>query len=159
MAKVDLIGLDDLIANFQKLPELFADDLRSAANTGASVIRDEVVIRVPRATGLLAEEIYQKHIPEASNKVRQTYIVSWRKGGKGQKGAYYGFWVEYGHWYVPPKAKGITWKAHRNATKTIFVAANPFLRPAFEAKARAAVDAMRQKLAENVQRTIASFNK
>ena len=88
------------------------------------------------------------------------YVVSWRKGGQDRnKDAFYGFWVEYGHWFVPHKAKGITWKAHRAATQKIFVAANPFLRPGFEAKRYDAVDRMRAKLGENVNKRIAELNR
>jgi HK97 gp10 family phage protein len=159
MDKVRWTGLDQIEANLLKMAEMFGDDLRSAANTGATVIRDEVVLRAPEDKGILKSQIYQKHVDEESSPTRQVYVVSWRKGSNAALDAYYGFWVEYGHWYVPPKAKGITWKQHRIATKTTFVPAHPFLRPAYEAKAQQAVDVMRAKLAVNVQRTLASFNK
>jgi hypothetical protein len=153
MAKIEVSGADEVAAFFLSLPPKMSDALRSAANTGASVIKEEVIARAPRDKGILADNIYQKHIPEQSGDAIQTYHVSWRKKGKGDI-PYYGAWVEYGHWFVPPKPKGITWKKHRTATKSVFVPAHPFLRPGYEAKKDAALEAMQAKLAENVMQVI-----
>ncbi|KAF1043059.1 MAG: hypothetical protein GAK35_02379 [Herbaspirillum frisingense] len=144
-------GEDELAALFDSLAEdVSGDVLRSAANAGAGVIKAEVIMRAPRVRGVLADNIYQKHIPELSTVTSQTYHVSWRKKSRAGESPYYGAWVEYGHWYVPPKPDGITWKRHRVATKAIYVPAHPFLRPAYEAKKGAALAAMQSKLKENV---------
>ena len=145
-------GEDALAALFEGLAEEVSSDvLRSAANAGATVIKAEVIARAPRDKGILADNIYQKHIPEASTETSQTYHVSWRKKSRDGESPYYGAWVEYGHWYVPPKPDGITWKRHRVATKALYVPAHPFLRPAYEAKKSEALAAMQAKLKDNVK--------
>nr|DAH83227.1 MAG TPA: tail component [Caudoviricetes sp.] len=160
MADISLQGFDDLEQTLLSLnAKVGSDALRSAANAGATIIKDEVVIRAPEKSGILKEAIYQKHIPEQSTDRRQVYFVSWRKGKKSTTDAFYGDWVERGHWYVPPRPKGVTYKAHRAANRAIFVPAHPFLRPSFEAKKDVAIDAMRSKLAENVQKAIAEMRK
>lgn len=160
MANISLQGFDDLEQVFLVMGEKIGSDaLRSAANTGATVIKDEVVIRAPEDSGILKSAIYQKHIPEQSGDDRQVYFISWRKGKKSPTDAFYGDWVERGHWYVPPKPDGITYKAHRAANRAIFVSAKPFLRPGFEAKKYAAIEAMRNKLGENVRKAIDEMSK
>lgn len=150
MATMQVDGFEDVIRMLEDLPEKVGSDaLRSAANAGASIIKAEVIARAPRKRGILADNIYQKHIDEISSAISQTYHVSWRKTGKGDV-PFYGVWVEYGHWYVPPKPDGITWKRHRAEAKPIYVAAHPFLRPGYEAKKDAALTAMREKLKERV---------
>ncbi|MFJ3316119.1 HK97 gp10 family phage protein [Herbaspirillum huttiense] len=150
MATMQVDGFEDVIRMLEYLPEKVGSDaLRSAANAGASIIKSEVIARAPRKRGILADNIYQKHIDEISSATSQTYHVSWRKTGKSDV-PFYGVWVEYGHWYIPPKPDGITWKRHREQAKPIFVAAHPFLRPGYEAKKDAALTAMREKLKERV---------
>lgn len=160
MASISLEGIGDLEQVFLALGEKIGSDaLRSAANTGATVIKDEVVIRAPEKSGILKKAIYQKHIPEESSDDRQAYLISWRKGKKSQTDAFYGDFIERGHWYVPPKPKGITYEVHRAANRAIFVPAHPFLRPGFEAKKEAAIEAMRNKLGENVRKAIDEMSK
>ena len=157
MAETGWTGFDDVQANLLKLPGIFSDALRSAANTGATLIKEEVITRAPEHLGILKSAIYQKHIAELSDVERQVYYVSWRKGRKSELDAFYGVWVEYGHWYVPKRPKGISQKAHRAANRTLYVTAHPFLRPAFESKKAAAINAMRDKLGENVRAAIAGI--
>jgi hypothetical protein len=159
MAKALWTGLDDIENALLTLPKLMSDDLRSAANTGATIVKNEVVRRAPEDKGILKSAIYQKHIPELSSPDRQVYYVSWRKGKNSATDAYYGVWVEYGHWYVPEKGSGVRWKPHREQNRTVFVPAHPYLRPGFEASKNPAIVAMRETLAINVQKTIAEFYK
>lgn len=155
MAKMETEGLDQIAMLFNSLAEgIGGDALRSAANAGASIIKAEVIARAPRHKDVLAANIYQKHIPESSDGTAQTYHVSWRKRSRSDEVPFYGVWVEYGHWYIPPKPDGITWKRHRADSKPVFVPAHPFLRPAFEAKRQAALDAMKDKLKENVSKIL-----
>lgn len=156
MAKAEWSGFDDIETNLLKIPKIVGDALRSAANTGATVLKDEVVARAPTLKGILQSAIYQKHIDELSGNDKQVYLVSWRKG-KSDLDAFYGAWVEYGHWYVPPRAKGVSTKAHRAANRKIWVEKHPFLRPAFAAKREEALSAMRDKLAANVRAAIAEI--
>jgi HK97 gp10 family phage protein len=159
MANIQWNGLDQVQQNLLQLPGMFADSLRSAANTGATVIKNEVVARAPEDKGILKSAIYQKHIEELSGLDRQVYFVSWRKGKSSELDAFYGKWVEYGHWYVPKKPKGVRAKEHRAANRNVFVSAHPFLRPAFDTQKEAALSAMRSKLAENVRKAIAEINR
>jgi HK97 gp10 family phage protein len=159
MADFQWNGLEQIQQNLLRLPAVFADSLRSAANTGATVIKNEVIARAPEDKGILKSAIYQKHIEELSGTDRQVYYVSWRKGKSSDLDAFYGKWVEYGHWYVPKKPKGVRTKEHRAANRNVFVAAHPFLRPAFDTQKDAALTAMRSKLAENVRRAIAEVNR
>jgi len=159
MAKISFDGLGEIQANLLKLPSLFGDALRSAANAGATVVKDEVVTRAPEDRGILKSAIYQKHIPERSAADRQVYYVSWRKGKSSELDAFYGKWVEYGHWFVPPRPAGVSKEAHRAANRAVFIPEHAFLRPAFEATKEAAVDAMRKKLGENVRAAIAEMYK
>lgn len=154
MAKMEVDGFDDVIRLLESLPEKVGSDaLRSAANAGASIIKAEIIARAPRKRGVLAGNIYQKHIEEVSSVTSQTYHVSWRKRGKDDV-PFYGVWVEYGHWYIPRKPEGITWKKHRADSKPIFVAAHPFLRPGYEAKKGAALKAMQERLSERVSEAL-----
>lgn len=154
MATMQTDGFDEVIRMLEGLPDKVGSDaLRSAANAGASIIKAEVIARAPRKKGILADNIYQKHIEEISSETSQTYHVSWRKKGKGEV-PFYGVWVEYGHWYVPPKPDGITWKRHRADAKPVFVAAHPFLRPGYEAKKDAALSAMRDRLKERISEAL-----
>ncbi|MFJ2989956.1 HK97 gp10 family phage protein [Collimonas sp. NPDC087041] len=158
MAKFEWQGFDSVEANLKKVPQIVGNALRSAANAGATVLKDEVIARAPEFKGVLKSAIYQKHIDELSSSDRQVYIVSWRKG-KSDVDAFYAAWVEYGHWYVPPKLAGVSTKAHRAANRKIWVEKHPFLRPAFSAKRDAALSAMRVKLAANVRAAIAEIYK
>jgi HK97 gp10 family phage protein len=158
MADAQWQGLDEFTENLKSLQHVMGDALRSAANTGATIIKNEVAARAPEDKGILKAAIYQKHIPEQSGDDRQVYHVSWRKGRKSETDAYYGYWVEYGHWYVPSKPAGVSQKAHRAANRAVFVPAHPFLRPGFEAGKVPALEAMRSKMSENVRKAIAEMS-
>lgn len=154
MARMEVDGFEAVIRMLEGLPDQVGSDaLRSAANAGASIIKAEVIARAPRQKGILKDNIYQKHIEELSSQTSQTYHVSWRKQGKDDV-PFYGAWVEYGHWYVPRKPEGITWKKHRADAKPVFVPAHPFLRPGYEAKKDAALTAMRDRLKERVSEAL-----
>jgi hypothetical protein len=156
MAKVGWQGFDDIEANLLKVPEIVGRALRSAANNGATVLKTEVIARAPALRGILKSAIYQKHIEELSGSDKQVYIVSWRKG-KSDVDAFYGAWVEYGHWYVPPTLAGISIRSHRAANRKVWVEKHPFLRPAFGAKKEEALRVMKDKLAANVRAAIAEI--
>ena len=122
-----------------------------------TLIKEEVIARAPEHLGILKSAIYQKHVAELSNLEKQVYYVSWRKGRQSELDAYYGVWVEYGHWYVPKRPKNKSKKEHRAAHRNKFIPEHPFLRPAFEAKKSAAISAMREKLTENIRAAIAEI--
>lgn len=170
-------GLEELRAALKQLPERISRNvLRGAVAAGAAVIRKEAQAIAPVYTGSVAQghpppgtlkrSIVQKQIVELSGPTRQTFYVTVRKGkkyrGQGKKGnlsqdAYYASWVEFGHYYVPPRPKGVSRKAHRAANRAKFVPAKPFMRPAFESKKGEAVAAIREYMANRIPQEVAKL--
>lgn len=154
MDSVRIEGLKELAAALRALPEKVArNGLRAGVYAGAKVIQDEARLRAPVYTGpveqghpppgTLKRSIIMKQIREESGPRNQVFYVLVRSGKKyrkqGKKGdksqdAFYWRWVEFG---------------------SMKMAARPFLRPAFEAKKQAAVEAMKEKLAERVEQDAA----
>ena len=142
-------GLDQLKAALQELPKRIGRNvLRGAIGAGAAVIRKEAQARAPVYTGSVAKghpppgtlrrSIYQTQVRELSSDTRQVFRVGVRKGKQfrkqGKKGnlsqdAFYAHMVEFG---------------------TVKMTARPFLRPAFEARKSAAVEAIRAYLARRI---------
>jgi hypothetical protein len=118
--------------------------------------------------GTLRRSIITKFIKEQSTYYRRVYFVTVRHGKKyqkqGKKGnlsqdAYYWKWVEFGHYYVA-RASGKTARAPRRRDAVAagkFVPAQPFMRPAFQAKRQTAVDAITEKLRANIERHATEF--
>jgi HK97 gp10 family phage protein len=157
------------LAEFQRAIEQFPKNigrnvLRGAVNAGATVLRKRAVELAPEYEGddkrvdpgRIKRAIYQKQIPELSNELLQTFFVGVRRGKKQQlkvvRGkvtnldAYYWSWLEFGHFYVPPRPKGITQEKHREAHKTgtsaIWIEPRSFMRPAFAIAKDDAIQAM-----------------
>jgi HK97 gp10 family phage protein len=89
---------------------------------------------VPVDTGTLRRAIYMKQIREASDNSKQTYYVGVRRGKserKKNRDGYHFAFVEFG---------------------TAKMAARPFMRPAFEAKKVDAVEIIKKRLAERVEK-------
>jgi HK97 gp10 family phage protein len=146
-------GLKELQAALKELPQCIARNvLRGAVAAGAAVIRTEAKARAPVSTGdaraghsppgTLKRAIYQKQIRELSSPVKQTFYVGVRRGkqyrhqgkkGKLSRDAYYAKFVEFG---------------------TAKMAARPFMRPAFEAKKGAAVQAIQEYLARRIPQEV-----
>jgi HK97 gp10 family phage protein len=104
MMSYRMSGFAEIEGWLQALPEKVGESaLRSAANAGATVIKDEVVLRAPQSSGRLKRAVYQKHIDERSGETNQTYFVGVRQGTKTAAGkkdlandAFYWRFVEYG---------------------------------------------------------------
>lgn len=148
-------GLKELNEALKELPERVARNvLRGAAGAGAAVIRKEAQHRAPVYTGpisqghpppgTLKKAIRQSQQRQLSSLVQQTFHISVRattargKAGVKALGAYYWRFVEFG---------------------TSKMAARPFMRPAFEAKKLAAVEAIRAYMAERIPREADKLNK
>jgi HK97 gp10 family phage protein len=157
---VNTKGFAEFAAKLRALPaEIGEGPLRSAAVAGGTLLRDEAVQRAPEGeTGNLKRAIYLKFIEEKSSGTRKVYYVSIRRGIKrtafkagADNVAYYGHMVEFGHWYVPPRPKGVTRKAHRaQHVGKKWVPAVPFMRPSFEARRQDVIEAMRERLKERL---------
>jgi len=140
-------GLSELSAALKQLPpNIGRNVLRGAAGAGASVIRKEARLRAPIYTGPMAEghpppgtlkrAILQSQQRALSSLVQQTFHIGVRAGrqnnsNSGGRNAYYWRWVEFG---------------------TVKMTAKPFLRPAFEVKKQAAVEAIRAYLLQRLPR-------
>src|ERR1041385_6409633 len=102
-------GLDDLNQTLIAIALKFKQDsLKKAAMADAQLIRDEAADRAPRRTGVLTEEEM-----ETSARTRANSFSDWLHIGTSEL-AFYGEFVEIG---------------------TIHMRAEPFLRPALQAKA------------------------
>lgn len=120
-------GVDNLEKALQKLPrKIRMRYLRKALRAGGRPIVREARLRVPKRTRNLYRSIGTV-VKKERGELRA--YVGTRRGGKRYDG-WYGHLVEFGH--GGPKAA----RPH------------PFLRPAFEAKGKEAVDAMAQVLGE-----------
>ena len=155
---VHIQGLDQLARAMKELPKRVArNSLRAAVYAGAKVIRDQAKLKAPVAVaplgpnqpppGTLKRSVIMKQIPELSSAERQTFFVTVRHGKKyrkqGKKGqlsqdAWYWRFVEFG---------------------TVKMAARPFLRPAFESKKRAAVQAIQDRLAQRIEQAAQELRK
>lgn len=147
----NVTGLKELQAAMLELPKGIARNvLRGAVNAGATVIKDEAKARAPVYTGdvgkghppagTLKRALYQKQIREKSSAVLQTFFVGVRHGKSAKKlknstvDAYYASFVEFG---------------------TSKMAAKPFMRPAFEAKKTASVEAIKAYLEKRIPEEVA----
>lgn len=149
----------------QVLDSVGEPTLRAVGFTGAEVFMDEAKRNAQShiQTGTIYRNIIVKRLEEESGEGRQVYLVTVRKGNYGGGDAYYWRWVERGHKFVPRNknvsartGRTVNWAAHRRAAEleygTATVPAYPFMRPAYDSKRVAALDAMTQKLAEQMQR-------
>lgn len=156
-----IVGLDGVLARMAELPKQAATKVnRGAAAAMAFKVMQQAKYLAPvyegpekagTVPGRLKDAIIRKHLPELSGTYRQTYLVTVRRGKKPAKegggivmkggkvvslDAYYWPWVEFGHWYVPPRGndRWISREAHREKAKTglgaVWVAPHSFVRPA-----------------------------
>jgi len=133
---VKVTGLKELDKELRGLGEKVARKaLRSAVNTGAQVIKKEAKLLAPKDTGRLSKKaIFVKRAREKGGKFKEVYIVGVRTGrreGEKNRNAFYWFFHEFG---------------------TKFLAARPFLVPAFETKKREAFEAIKNKLRSNIKK-------
>lgn len=154
-ASTEVKGLKELNEALKQLPDNIARNvLRGATGAGAAVIRKEARQRAPvfdgqigdkhPPPGTLKKSVYQSQVRQLSSLVKQVFHVGVRSGkGKKDKGgrsldAYYWRFVEFG---------------------TSKMAARPFLRPAFEAKKLAAIEAIREYMAARIPREVEKLKK
>lgn len=123
--------LDDIVQASDKA-------VRPAAQAGAQVLYDEVLLRVPLAAearkyrgkvyqpGALKRSIYQKYSDDKSSQARAEYHVSWNN-----RKAPHGHLIEFGHWTKSTGKNG--------PLRPHFVPAHSFIRSSFDAKMDAAL--------------------
>jgi hypothetical protein len=180
-------GLDALKAALLQLPtNIGRNVLRGAASRGAEVIKGQVIRNAPvlqgidrhnppHVSGLLKAAVYQKQIPEESNDLLQTFYVGVREGkqrgkfkyavqtsaGMALVDAFYWKWIEFGHFYVPPRPRNalgrlVKQSSHRENSHAsgaaVWVAAKPFLRPAYYGKSAEALQVMVDYMNERIRK-------
>ncbi|THJ30943.1 HK97 gp10 family phage protein [Lampropedia aestuarii] len=154
-------GLSFDVAGALKGIDAFAVQLkghlpRSMAVAGGQVVRDEAKKRAPKQSGLLASSIYVAYADKRSQPKDglAIYSVAWNA-----KTAPHGHLIEFGHWrynkqaengrYMKSKRPGVRrGKGAQDHSgpgaleKPVWVPANPFMRPAYDAIAQTSVQAM-----------------
>lgn len=134
---VKVAGLSEL---GRRLSQLASDVggrvARAAVAAGAQTIKRQAILNAPVATGNLKRNIITKRLRKSEHGLTEAQIVTVRQGrvtakqaDRGLRDAFYARYVEFG---------------------TVKTPARPFLRPAFDAKKEAAVDAMRERLAARI---------
>jgi HK97 gp10 family phage protein len=155
MTTVKVEGLAELHRKLLELPaRIERNVVRRAVYAGAAVIRDDMRERAPIYTGEVSEghpppgtlkkSIYVKYIPEKSRGGRTVYYVGVRHGKSRQhvgkkdinRDAYYFRFIEFG---------------------TEKMAAQPFMRPAFDSKQGAALGAIKDTLASGISDEVAKL--
>jgi HK97 gp10 family phage protein len=138
-AKFDTTGM---IAGLERLRSaaLRQHLARSMAVAGGEVLRDEAKAFAPVADGVLKGSIYLAFKEKKSNADQVTYSISWNS-----KVAPHGHLIEFGHWQpfvvtMKPDGTYVTTKTRLAEPK--WIAAHPFLRPAYEGGQGRARDAM-----------------
>jgi HK97 gp10 family phage protein len=156
MADLTITGLDALCARLVGLPDkLIKGSIRSGLRQAANVVKDQAKSNFSGAggpnelTGALKASIRvtaRRGTPDrvVFNVVAGTLTASQTKKF-GADSAYYALWVERGH---INRALGAALRGNKDSVKaaraesTNNTPAHPFMRPAIESKAQAAIDTM-----------------
>lgn len=136
MSSIQIIGLADLRADFEKLAKSQSTKaLRHATVAGAKVIRDEARKRAPKKTGKLRRNIASAALRQKDAPGLATAGVRVRTKGKADSpnNAFYWRFDEFG---------------------TQHMKAQPFMRPAFDASIGEAEGAIRTELARAIDRVL-----
>lgn len=131
------LDLGEIEEIFRKLsdPNRIAHVARGTCLAGAKVLKEEAKLRVSVDEGTLRDNIYVAFSESDSTETEKAYTVSWRK-----KQAPHGHLIEFGHWLVVG-GKRVGGK-NVGGIRVVWVAAKPFLRPAYDASIMQARDAM-----------------
>ena len=143
----NLSGFRELAAALKELPQRVArKHLRGSTSKGARVIRNEARSLAPKDTGEMAKDIMIKRERSEGDHVA-SFSVFVRTGKKSRlagrardvdKDSYYWRFLEFGTAKMP---------------------AQPFMRPAFEAKKEEAVDAIGEELDRRIQKEAADLGR
>jgi len=138
----------DLQAQLQAFSDNFVNDvLRPAAYAAATVLYDEMRLRVPEKTGALKASIYRWREKQDNN--RAIFYV-----GVNKRKAPHWHLIEYGHYQIYRvywNAEVQDWRTIRQLLPTpIFSPARPYVRPTFDAKYKTAIDTAMRVVEEKV---------
>lgn len=126
-AKVSLQSVFQGLDNLKKVTEPLA---RSMAVAGGKIVRDEAKARAPVDDGTLRDSIYLAYRDAKSKGPTVMYSITWNS-----RTAPHGHLLEFGHWQTRAAFKGADgqWRSGAELANPRWVAAHPFLRPAWEA--------------------------
>jgi HK97 gp10 family phage protein len=145
----NLTGFDELAKKLKELgPKVAKNGLRRATSAGAAIVRNDARKRAPVDTGEMKRDIMMKRERDArgGDTTGAVYTVYVRSGKKSRmagkkrdvdRDSFYWKFLEFG---------------------TAKMAAQPFLRPAFEANKEAAIEAIGKSLDETIQAAAAEGN-
>jgi HK97 gp10 family phage protein len=147
-------GLAELQRALDSLPaKIEANIMRAAMRAGAKVIAKEAAANVNSVSGALAASVRFGARPNAKEGKVLGYVRAGGKAKKGKAAAFYAHMVEYGTAEHVIKARppnkmlaiGVAQVKHPGAKK------RPFMRPALDTHAQAALEVMR----EHIRKTLA----
>jgi hypothetical protein len=185
--QLDAVDITRMVAEFRKLPAVLRGPLaRGAARAAMTELRDRAIALAPVAAGPEGEEggpppgnlkraIYCMRLPENCTPDIEAWQVSVRKGpGKWKHkrnqgnetntaGAYYGGWVEFGHWTRTPSAvlaggvgsRNARRQAHQASGAARWVPAQPYMRPALDSMKNDFGRVMQEYVDRNIGEVIA----
>lgn len=159
-----MTGWEGLLGNLETVKaELRQRLLQTAVNAGARVIRDEARTRVPVRTGLTRNAIRTFARRSGVGRHEVAASVGLRGGGKTGR-VHIGRFLEFGtsRHIIEPKTTTAKKKEALLLSMGQVVrkvdhpghAPRPFLRPAFDAKKQASLDAMAAALRKGIERAI-----
>lgn len=157
MLEINIQGLADLNKQLQELPaKIEANVLRGGLRAGAKVIEAEakrlVPVGPPRVTRTKNGDVTLRKGGALRNSIRVSMRSRLKAGWlnvnikAGDKDAWYAHLVEFGtarHWIKPKNRKSLFFAGlAKELVDHPGAKPKPFMRPAFDAKHRAALDAM-----------------
>ncbi len=153
MADIEIKGLAELQKALDELPaKIERNVLRGGLRAGSNVIAEEARRLCPEAPPTMASVKHGGRIGDLKRSIRVSMRVSSKTGTvrarvkAGNKKAFYAHMVERGtarHWIKPKNRKSLFFAGlAREVIDHPGARPKPFLRPAFDAKARAAIEAM-----------------
>ena len=132
MVDVEVKGMEDILKRLKVLPEKIQSRvLVGAIRAGASSISKEMKLLSPKDTGTLSKSIG---------------IVKRRSKDKNLV-----------HFTVAPLNKKGGWIAHFHEFGTSKMAANPFVRPAFESKGEETIEVAKKYMSKRLDKEIAKL--
>lgn len=138
---MNLSGFKELAAALRELgPRVAKNSLRRAVSAGATVVKNDARARAPKDTGEMAKDILVKRERDTKGEMSAKYSVFVLTGKKSRlKGK--GRNVARDSWY---------WRLVEFGTSKM--AAQPFMRPAYDGKKEEAVKVIGEKLDEGIQK-------
>jgi HK97 gp10 family phage protein len=159
--EVKVEGLAELTEVLKrKLPDhIQTKALHPALTKAAQPIVRQARQNAPVKTGRLRKAIYSFR-DRASTKVKAIRLISVRSGRKhGDKDAYYWKWLEFGRAEVTSKRNMGTPEKGFFGKKVKALPAQPFLRPAFEAKKFEALNRFKESMGPEIDKAAERYRR